>query len=231
MTWSESMRRSIAAKPWIVPEWPAPERVRAFVTTRAGDGVTDSAQHLPSQPLWLKQVHGVEVVDADAWSASTPPTADAAIARTPGRVCVVFTADCMPLFVCDEAGEEVAAAHAGWRGMAAGVIENTVASFHAPPGRLLAWMGPTIGPTAFEVGPEVREAFMNADPRAGAAFAPHREGKYLADLYALARQRLARSGVERIFGGEFCTYTDTERFFSYRREKKSGRMGAFIWRT
>ena len=224
------MREALDGKPCIVPEWPAPERVRAFVTTRAC-GTGEVARYLPSQPLWLKQVHGVDVVEADSWKDSTPPTADAAIARTPGRVCVAFTADCLPLFVCDASGEEVAVAHAGWRGLAAGVVENTVARFGSEPRTLMAWMGPAIGPQVFEVGPEVRDAFTKVDALAAEAFAPHREGKFLGDLYRLARQRLARAGVEQVFGGGFCTYTDAERFFSYRREKAGcGRMGAFIWR-
>jgi hypothetical protein len=135
----------------------------------------------------------------------------------------------MPLLLCDTEGEAVAVAHAGWRGLAAGVIENAVRALGTPAEKTLAWMGPAIGPTAFEVGPEVREAFLAKDPDSESAFVSHGPGKYLADLYALARQRLAGAGVKAIFGGGFCTYTETERFFSYRRKKESGRMGAFIW--
>lgn len=236
---------------WLVPDWEAPAHVRAFVTTRAG-GVSrgeyasmnlgyssgDDAGHvarnraivrekLPSEPGWLKQVHGTHAAHIDR--GDEVPTADAAVVSRPGRVAVVLTADCMPLFLCDDSGQRVAVAHAGWRGMAAGVIESTVRAMGCEPSRLLAWMGPAIGPDAFEVGPEVREAFVASDRESEAAFRPHAPGKFMADLYALARRRLARAGVERIGGGGFCTYHEPERFFSYRRVKASGRMGAFIW--
>jgi YfiH family protein len=238
---------------WIVPDWPAPPGVRAFVTTRAG-GVSgcefasmnlgsgsgdDPAlvarnrlivrEQLPTAPRWMKQVHGTDVADLDRLAESEVAKADAAVASQPGRVGVVLTADCMPLLLCDEAGTRVAVAHAGWRGMAAGVIENTVRAMNGEPSRLIAWMGPTIGPEVFEVGPEVREAFMAADPEAQAAFRSHKPGKYLADLYHLARQRLARAGVRSVHGGESCTYTEADRFFSYRRVQASGRMGTFAW--
>ena len=238
---------------WLVPDWPAPANVRAFVTTRAGgvstgdyasmnlggSGGDDPAnvarnrlivrEQLPAMPRWMKQVHGTGVADIDAMGESEVATADAATASRPGRVAVVLTADCMPLFLCDDGGTRVAVAHAGWRGMAAGVIENTVRAMGGEPSRLLAWMGPAIGPEVFEVGPEVREAFMAADRAAGEAFTAHKPGKYLADLYRLARQRLARAGVQRVAGGGFCTYREAGRFFSYRRKQASGRMGAFIW--
>jgi YfiH family protein len=184
---------------------------------------------LPAMPRWMAQEHGIEVADLDRLREDEVATADAATTGIPGRVGVVLVADCMPLFLCDEQGRRVGVAHAGWRGMSAGVIENTVRSLGADPAKLMAWMGPAIGPTAFEVGPEVREAFVAVDPRAGDAFVPHKPGKYMADLYALARLRLQRAGVSRIHGGGFCTYRETDRFFSYRREQKSGRMGAFIW--
>ncbi len=238
---------------WLVPDWSAPAHVRAFVTTRAG-GVSQGEhasmnlstsggdepenvernrhivrEHLPSTPRWMKQVHGVGVADLDRLDASQAVTADAAVASRPDRVAVVLTADCMPLFLADDSGSRVAVAHAGWRGMAAGVIESTVRTLDRPASQVMAWMGPAIGPDAFEVGPEVREAFVAADPRADAAFRPHQPGKFMADLYALARQRLARAGVQRVHGGGFCTYHDAARFFSYRRVKASGRMGAFIW--
>lgn len=236
---------------WLVPEWPAPARVRAFVTTRAGgvsggeyasmnlgtrsgDDTGSVARNraivraeLPSEPRWMAQVHGATVADLDRPADAI--TADAATTAVPGRVGVVLTADCMPLFLADMQGRRVGVAHAGWRGMAAGVIENTVRALDADPRRVVAWMGPTIGREAFEVGPEVREAFMAVDARAAEAFAAHKPGKYLADLYALARQRLARAGVNEVHGGGFCTLREADRFFSYRREQKSGRMGAFIW--
>lgn len=238
---------------WLVPDWDVAPRVRAFVTTRAGgtsageygsmnlgsssgDDPGNVArnrlivrEHLPSMPRWMKQVHGTAVADLDRMGDSEVATADAAMASTPGRVGVVLTADCMPLFLADEAGTRVAVAHAGWRGMAAGVIESTVQAMDIAPRKLRAWMGPTIGPRAFEVGPEVREAFLKADPSADEAFRAHKPGKYLADLYALARRRLAGAGVAQVHGGGFCTYTDAGRFFSYRRAQASGRLGAFIW--
>ena len=238
---------------WLVPDWDAPARVRAFVTTRAGGvssgefasmnlgggGGDDPAhvarnrlivqQQLPAMPRWMKQVHGTDVADLDVLGESQVPVADAAVASKPGRVGVVLTADCMPLFLADEAGGRVAVTHAGWRGMAAGVIERTVEAMGSKPSGVVAWMGPAIGPGAFEVGPEVREAFVAADPDAHDAFRTHRPGKFMADLYALARRRLASAGVTRVHGGGLCTYTDPQRFFSYRRAQKSGRMGAFIW--
>jgi len=177
----------------------------------------------------MKQVHGTDVADLDVLDESQVPLADAAVASKPGRVGVVLTADCMPLFLADESGERVAVTHAGWRGMAAGVIERTVEAMGSQPSRVMAWMGPTIGPAAFEVGPEVREAFMADDPDAGSASRSHKPGKFMADLYSLARRRLASAGVMRVHGGGLCTYTETQRFFSYRRAQKSGRMGAFIW--
>ncbi|HET7400164.1 MAG TPA: peptidoglycan editing factor PgeF [Usitatibacter sp.] len=236
---------------WIVPDWPAPARVHAFVTTRAGGVSTGEyasmnlgahsgdapenvarnralvREHLPADPLWLVQVHGTHVVDpAIAFEA---PRADGATTTQPDRVCAVLTADCMPVFLCDAYGRSVAVAHAGWRGLAAGVLENAIHALGVPREDVHAWMGPAIGPDAFEVGPEVREAFLAADDGADEAFRSHREGKYMADLYILARRRLERAGVESIHGGGFCTFHDRERFFSYRREKASGRMGAFIW--
>jgi YfiH family protein len=177
----------------------------------------------------MAQVHGTAVADLDRLAEGETPRADAAVTGSPGRVGVVLTADCMPLFLCDAAGKRVAVAHAGWRGMAAGVIENTVRALDTDPAQVIAWMGPTIGPDVFEVGPEVREAFLRAEARAETAFRSHVPGKYLGDLYALARQRLERAGVKRVSGGGFCTYTEADRFFSYRRVRASGRMGAFIW--
>jgi hypothetical protein len=238
---------------WIAPEWPAAARVRAFVTTReggvstgeyasmnlglsSGDDAANVARnraivraHLPSDPAWLAQVHGAAVADLDAGAAAERPRADGAATSTPGRVAVVLTADCMPLFLCDRAGRRVAVAHAGWRGMAAGVVESAVRALGAEPREVLAWMGPAIGPDAFEVGPEVKAAFESADAGDASAFAPGKPGKFMADLYALARRRLERLGVREVHGGGFCTRDEPDRFFSYRREPKSGRMGAFIW--
>jgi YfiH family protein len=170
------------------------------------------------------------VADLDAHAGAERPRADAASTSIPGRVAVVLTADCMPLFLANAKGTRVAVAHAGWRGMSAGVIENAVRAVAIDGAEVHAWMGPAIGPRAFEVGAEVKEAFERADPAAAAAFAPpHRPGKFMADLYTLARQRLTKAGVRSVRGGGFCTRDEPQRFFSYRREPKSGRMGAFIW--
>ncbi|MBE0627405.1 MAG: peptidoglycan editing factor PgeF [Burkholderiales bacterium] len=245
--------RIVSAHGWIVPDWPAPPTVRALITTRAG-GASRSAyaglnlglhcgddigavvrnraslrQWLPAEPLWLRQVHGTTVVEADA--AEGNPEADAALARRPGRVCAALTADCLPLLLCDEAGTTVAAVHAGWRGLSSGVIEQTLRAMNRPARALLAYLGPAIGPGAYEVGAEVRAAFIAADPggESGSAFAPGAPGKYYADLYALARLRLARSGVARIYGGGYCTYTERARFYSYRRDGATGRMASLIW--
>jgi len=236
---------------WIVPDWPAPPAVRAFVTTRAGGASTgpfasfnlglragdDEAAVrtnrerlralLPQEPKWLRQVHGAVVVDADDLTGE--PEADAAVARRPGTVCTVMVADCVPVLLADRAGTVVAVAHAGWRGLCAGVIENAVARMGAAPQDVLAFLGPGIGPRAFEVGADVRDAFLARDPRADAAFAPHAPGKWLADLYALARQRLAGIGVGSVHGGGLCTHSDPLRFFSYRRERVTGRHAALIW--
>ena len=238
---------------WIVPDWPAPPGVRAFVTTRAGGTsggsyaslnlglrTADEPAHvaanraalrslLPGEPVWLKQVHGSRVIDADS-----PPEAreaDAAVARRAGTVCAVLVADCVPVLLADRAGSTIAVAHAGWRGLAGGVVENTVRAMGCAPADLLAFLGPGIGPRAFEVGPDVRDAFLGVDPDAESAFAPHAPNKWLADLFALARRRLASAGVPRVFGGGLCTYSDPARFFSHRRNPVTGRMAAVIWRA
>lgn len=245
----------------IIPDWPAPANVRAFQTTRdggvslgayaslnLGDHVGDDPvvvarnrallrATLPGDPVWLKQVHGNIVADADRTVGV--PEADAALARQPGKVCAVMTADCLPLLLCDEAGTVVAAAHAGWRGLAGGVTEATVQAMNVAPERLLVWLGPAIGPQAFEVGEEVRQVFMAHDPEAAKAFVPSpglstqdsvfSTPKWLADIYLLARQRLALLGVKRVYGGGLCTFTDAERFYSYRRDRATGRMASLIW--
>jgi len=238
---------------WIVPDWPAPANVKALITTRAG-GVSkgpfaslnlglragDDPQAvaanrdrlhslLPQQPRWLRQVHGASAVEADALEGR--PEADAGIARRPGTVCAVLVADCIPVLLADRAGTTVAIAHAGWRGLAAGVIENTACRMAVDPRGLIAYLGPGIGPGAFEVGADVRDAFLARDADAAAAFTPHAAGKWLADLFLLARQCLRRARVHEIHGGELCTYSDARRFFSYRRERTTGRMAAVIWLT
>ncbi|MBI4741477.1 MAG: peptidoglycan editing factor PgeF [Betaproteobacteria bacterium] len=245
---------------WIVPGWPAPPGVRSLLTTRyggvsqgvyaslnLGDHVGDDAAavaenrarvvaRLPGAPKWLNQVHGVQVLDAAAIDCGQPPpAADAAFARNAGIVCAVMTADCLPALFCDTAGTVVAAVHAGWRGLLAGVLERTVAAMCCPGERLIAYFGPAIGPQAFLVGSEVREAFVAEHHEAATAFRPVGGGdgrgspKWLADLAGLARQRLARIGVTAVYGGDRCTFGDAERFFSYRRDGATGRMAALIW--
>ncbi len=194
---------------------------------------------LPAEPVWLRQVHGVGVADLDAAAldaaaaGEAPITADAALTRCRGRVCAILTADCLPVLLAADSGDLVAAAHAGWRGLAGGVIEATVAAMTGAgavaPGRLLAWLGPAIGPQHFEVGGEVREALLAKDPAAESAFTPNARGRFMADLQQLARRRLAAAGVDRIYGGEECTYADPTRYFSHRRDGVTGRQAALIW--
>ena len=236
---------------FLVPDWPAPAQVGALSTTRGGgvsappygslnlgDHVGDApaavvenrrrlVAALPAPPCWLRQVHGTEVVDAAR--AAVDCEADAAFTRTPAAVCLIMTADCLPVLFCDRAGTVVAAAHAGWRGLAAGVLEATLHSMAVAPGDVLAWLGPAIGPAAFEVGDEVRETFVAGDPAAVSAFRVHSAGKWRADLFLLARQRLLRAGVTAVYGGGVCTFSDPERFFSHRRDRQTGRMATAIW--
>ena len=207
----------------IRPDWPAPPKVRALMTTR-NTVAAKLRLLLPDEPAWLRQVHGARVVRIDR-PVSTPE-ADAAVTATKNRVCAIRAADCMPVLLVDEDATVIGAAHAGWRGLCAGVIENTVQAMGVSGGKLLAWLGPAIGPEVYEVGDEVRDAFKEKD-----AFSPTRPGHWLLDLYAVARQRLRSSGVNRIFGGEYCTYSEPERFYSYRRDRASGRMAALIWLT
>lgn len=239
----------------IRPDWPRHPRVAACFTTRIG-GHSDGpyagfnlAQHvgddpavvaanrrdlratlqLEHEPAWLDQVHGTEI--AQVPGTSGPRCADAAWSDMPGRACVVMSADCLPVLFADDSGRYVAAAHAGWRGLLAGVLEATVARLPVAPISLSAWMGPAIGPRAFEVGEEVRAAFCAQDAAATAAFVRAEGGRYLADLYALARMRLAKCGVTRVHGGDRCTVSEPELFFSYRRQGACGRMAALIWLT
>jgi len=237
----------------IVPQWPAPEGVGACSSTRIG-GVSlppydslnlgahcgDNPEYveenrtrlfaaggLPSKPVWLEQVHGTAVLPLTGGQYLSK-RADASYSATPGTVCAVMTADCLPVLFCNRAGTEVAAAHAGWRGLCEGVLEETLACFHDKPENILAWLGPAIGPEAFEVGAEVREAFMAKAAEAVSAFRPVGE-KYFADIYLLARQRLASAGVTNIYGGDRCTFSEKQQFFSYRRDKTTGRMASFVW--
>lgn len=219
----------------IVPDWPGLPNVRGLVTTRAlGDMKSEAGRqrlraHLPADPVWLRQVHGVTAVDAAVAPARID--ADASFATRRHAVCAVMVADCMPVLLADERGEAVAVAHAGWRGLSAGVIEAAVSAMGVPAKRLLAWLGPAIGPAAYEIGEEVRAAFLQRDARAQAAFAATRPGHWRLDLYLVARQRLATAGVTRVYGGGFCTASDGARFYSYRRDRASERMAAAIWLT
>lgn len=238
----------------LIPEWAVPPAVHAFSTTRVGgvsigpyrslnlaDHVGDaptavSANRrrlscelgMPAEPLWLNQVHGRNVHVLEA-AVGARPDADAAVTFRPGRVCAVLTADCLPVLFCDQGGTVVAAAHAGWRGLAAGVIEATVARMQRPPRQLLAWLGPAIGRAHFEVGDEVRALFCETSASAAQAFRERANGRWLADLALLARQRLRALGVESISAAERCTVAEAEAFFSYRRDGVSGRMASLIW--
>lgn len=237
---------------WLIPDWPAPQHVRACVTTRStgesvapyasfnlgvhvGDNLEQVqrnrsylAQVLQCQPTWLDQVHGNRVVTADATQTLS---ADASVSRSVGLACCIMSADCLPVLFTDQAGSCVAAAHAGWRSLAAGVLENTVAHMQVAPQHILAWLGPAIGAEVFEVGGEVREVFMQQHPIAEQAFVPSQNpGRWLADIYQLARIRLAACGVHSVYGGGFCTLTDP-RFYSYRREPVSGRFASLVWIT
>ena len=235
---------------WITPEWPAPRRVRALITTRAGGvssgefeslnlsaRVGDDPQRvarnrailgacLPAEPTWAKQVHGKLVIEA---AKATPETeADGLVTRVAGAVCAVLTADCLPVLLADRAGNTVGIAHAGWRGLAGGIVENIVRAMDVPASDLIAYIGPGIGPQRYEVGEDVRQAFVSKAPDAAAAFVSRQNGKYLADLQWLARQRLAAAGVDEVHGASLCTVSD-ERFFSFRRNRVTGRMASLVW--
>ncbi|GGL96559.1 peptidoglycan editing factor PgeF [Pseudomonas asuensis] len=236
---------------WLIPDWPAPANVRGCVTTRSGgissgpyeslnlgDHVQDDPaavaenrqrliDSLGCRPAWLKQVHGVCVVEADPEQVLE---ADASWTSTPGIAATIMTADCLPVLFCNRQGARVAAAHAGWRGLANGVLEAAAASLEASPQDVLVWFGPAIGPNAFEVGAEVREAFLSQQSHAQIAFKPsHNAGRFMADIYQLARLRLEAIGIDAVYGGGLCTYTDTERFYSYRRSSQTGRLASLVW--
>ena len=235
---------------FLIPDWPAPAGIRACVTTRAGgvslapfdsfnlgdhvdddpSAVAHNRQRLTHifdvQPAWLSQVHGVVVAPANPEQIVE---ADASWTSTPGIACTVMTADCLPALFCDRAGTRVAAAHAGWRGLAAGVLEAAAHSLNVEPDDILVWLGPAIGPAVFEVGGEVRDVFIDDMPQAATAFVPSvNEGRYMADIYELARLRLARYGITAVYGGGFCTVTDP-RFYSYRRSPRTGRFASLVW--
>lgn len=240
---------------WIRPDWPAPATVHAVSTTRTGgvsrapfdsfnlgDHVGDDAVAvatnrarlvqalaLPATPLWLTQIHGVQVVNAAKLAAESSCEADACHTDQLGAVCAVLTADCLPILLCDRAGTHVAAVHVGWRGLAAGIIENAVAALGKSGVELMAWLGPAIGPAHFEVGEDVRERFLRHDLHAAQAFVGSPRGRYYADIYQLARLRLAQCDVTCVWGGQYCTYSDARRFYSYRRDGVTGRMATLIW--
>jgi YfiH family protein len=257
---------TIADLPLITPDWPAPSGVRAAFTLRSGGvsgapydslnlgaGIGDSPAavaenrhrvreklRLPGEPVWLDQVHGIDVIALGAMgrsgsltaagtAASAGTTGDAAIAWGPGHVCAIRVADCMPVLFAARDGSAVGAAHAGWRGLAGGVLEATVRRLGIPASQLIAWMGPAIGPTHFEVGDEVRAAFTATDLDAALAFVANARGRWQCDLYALARRRLTAIGIAEIYGGGWCTFAEADRFFSYRRSGQCGRMAALIW--
>jgi len=237
----------------IAADWPAPPNVRAVATTRVGGAsvgayaslnlgshVGDDARAvsenrmrlrtalaLPREPAWLNQVHGTAVVEAT--SRDSPPTADASFARSSGDACVVLTADCLPVLLCDREGTRVAAAHAGWRGLAGGVVESALRAMDVAPDRVLAWLGPAIEQDMFEVGPEVREQFVARSADNAASFVQNARGRWQADLYDLARRELARLGVTQVFGGGLRCYADRDRFFSFRRDGTTGRMATLVW--
>jgi YfiH family protein len=245
-----------ASGPWIFPDWPAPALVHAAVSTRQGPGVSGApferfnlglrnGDHavavatnrsalqeslgLPAAPRWLRQVHGTGVAELGPLPSADEPVADAAVSHVPGTVLAILTADCLPVLFCAADGSEIGAAHAGWRGLAGGVLEATLAQLRSPSRDVLAWLGPCIGATSYEVGEEVHAAFMAHDRAAAACFVLTRPGHWLCDLASLARQRLRAAGVERITGGGFDTFADL-RFYSYRRDAaSSGRFASLIW--
>jgi len=241
---------------FIRPDWPAPDNVQVIITTRRGGAsgapwdswnlgdhvgddpaavaenrrlLAEAAGVVPGQFGWLRQVHGTELAELTGLCDAAVPEADASWTDAERLVCAILTADCLPVLFCDQDGQRVAAAHAGWRSLAAGVLEKTVAVFPQP-SRVLAYLGPAIGPSAFEVGPEVRETFLRQDPSLSNCFRP-RGTRFMADLYAIARQRLAACGVHSVHGGDACTFSDPDHYFSYRRDGQTGRMASLIWRA
>lgn len=243
---------------WLIPDWPAPPTVRSLSTLRPGGSsrhpfsslnlgghVGDAAiavtknrrslreaAGLPAEPSWLTQVHGTRVVDLDRLPVELPSpqeSADAAITGRRGRVCAILTADCLPVLLAADSGDRVGAAHAGWRGLAAGVIESAVQALAVPPRELMVWLGPAIGPKYFEIGPEVRAVFLQEDPGAEGAFVRTQGDRFTADLNFLARRRLSRLGIERVYGGGECTYSQNDKYFSHRRDGTTGRQASLIW--
>lgn len=249
-------RATLDPQRWIVPAWPMPPGVFACTTTRLGPGISAApfehfnlgsrcgdtaaavsanraalvnALGLPATPAWLHQVHGTHVVEFNAGLSLAEIEADVAITHQSGCVLAVLTADCLPILIAAADGSEIAAIHAGWRGLGAGVIDACVQRLHTPREDLLVWLGPAIGPRVYEVGAEVRQSFVGRDSQAASAFAPSGTGHWLCDLYALARQCLRQLNIAHIYGGNLCTYSDSQRFYSHRRDQVTGRMASLIW--
>lgn len=243
----------MTADSFIIPDWPAPDRIKALSTTRQGgfslppydgfnlgthvgdepktviknrDYLVDVAQ-LPESPRWLNQIHGTRVINSNDWQLDID--ADAIFSQQNNHICTIMTADCLPLLLCNKQGDTVAAIHAGWRGLAAGIIEKTIAEFRCSPQDILVWLGPAIGPNQFEVGTDVYQNFTQHSAKASQAFQQTDAAHYLADIYLLARQRLTALGITAIFGGDLCTASDKQHFFSYRRDNITGRMASMIW--
>ena len=211
------------ADAWIRADWLAPANIVAGTTLRTGDA---GSIQLQGRKCWLNQVHGAEVVTAG--ECGETPDADGSVSRTSANVCVVRTADCLPVLFCATDGTEVAAAHAGWRGLVTGILEAAIATMDHEPADLMAWLGPAISQPNFEIGDEVREAFVSADPGADACFEPNERQRWQADLYGLAKRRLSAAGIGSISGGGWCTYADAEQFYSWRRDQDTGRMVTFV---
>lgn len=238
---------------FIYPDWPAPPNIKALSTTRIGghslapydefnlgahvgddtDAVQKNrkqlivSQQLPASPYWLNQTHSTHVINSTEWQQDIE--ADAMISTIHNHICTIMTADCLPILLCNTQGDIIAALHAGWRGLAAGILENTINKFGDEPKNLMVWLGPAIGPTQFEVGEDVYKVFTTHSPQAQNAFQQTDASHYLANIYCLAKQRLNALGVKQIFGGDFCTVTEQQRFFSYRRDGITGRMASMIW--
>jgi len=237
----------------IQPNWPAPPQVKSFTTTRQG-GYSQSPynelnlgfhvgddphhvsqnrsllkNHLPQEPFWLEQTHSDIALEALSTFQENPPTGDASYTHHPHTVCCVLTADCLPILLCNEEGTQVAAIHGGWRGLAKGILEKTILQMNIPPHHLMAWLGPAIGPQQYEVGIEVYDAFLQKNSLHEKAFLPQGEKKWLANLYLLATQQLNQLGIQRVYGGEYCTFSNHDLFFSHRREGTTGRMASCIW--
>ena len=248
------MSARLNSKLWLPADWPAPANVHAGTSWRQGGisqgtytslnlamHVDDDARAvrenrrrlgLPAEPIWLNQVHGLAVVNVGMAAKQKPVQgieADAAYTDKAGVICAVLTADCLPVLICDRLGHRVAAVHAGWRGLAAGIIEHNLTALELPSDQVVAWWGPAIGPNAYEVGEEVREAFLQNDADAHRAFRPGRPGHWWMDIYQLARQQLAQRGVTEVYGGDRCTWQEADSFYAFRRDGATGRMASVIW--